>query len=501
MTALRTLVAAVILALVGLGTPALHAQVVTERERQEALLPDRGLLEIGLEIRNRLSLFPEVAGFRWARLFLAADGTAVLEIESLEGGRIVRERRRLGEGDLSRLRADLERSLDQAGRSALATREGRGGLVLGHTLLGAGFHGWAVPVALDLDSAQGAVAAYLLTAGASFYLPYRLTRGRPVTETHRGLSLYGGTRGILAGVLVGDMVAGDDPDGSASGRAMLGGGVLASALGGTLGYAAVERWAPTRGSADLWGAFTDGGLLAGAAVAYLAGPYGSEEVERREGDLVWIEERTRNRGVGHGVTLLGGLAGAGLGGWLSTRRDYSAGDVAALRSAAVLGAQVGFTTARLLGAEDEGEPFVAAMLAGGVASAWAADRWATPRGLDRGEGLLVNAGHLAGTATAAGITYLVVDEIDGNETALLLASTVGGILGAGLVWRAVADGPRREGRAPGLSPFPSGDRAANPAGRISVEFSPVGILEGVALGRPRPDDARQAPPVWFTVRF
>jgi hypothetical protein len=496
----RGLLFAAVLLLLG-GLPfELRAQGVTERERQEALLPDRGVLEIGVDLRNRLSLFPEVTGFRWARLFLAADGTAILEIESLQDGRLVRERRRLGDAELTRFRDDLAGRLDTAGRSALAPREGRGGLVLGHTLLGVGFHGWAVPVALDVNSPQGAVAAYLLTAGASFYLPYRLTRGRPVTETHRGLSLYGGTRGILAGLLVGDMVAGDDPDGSRSGRAMLGGGVLAGAAGGTLGYMAVERWGPTRGSADLWGAFMDGGFLAGAAVAYLAGPYGLEEVERRDGDLVWIEERTRNRAVGHGLTLLGGVAGGGIGGWLSGRRAYTPGDVAALRSAAVLGVQTGFTTARLLGAEDDGEPYVAAMLAGGVASAWATDRWATPRGLDRGEGLLVNAGHLAGTATAAGITYLLVDAIDGNETALLLASTAGGILGAGLVWRAVADGPRRPDRSAALPTVPAtgvGSRASQ-AG-VSVQLHPVGILEGF---RPAGSaDRGVLQPTWLTIRF
>ncbi len=53
--------------------------------------------------------------------------------------------------------------------------------MLVETILGLGFYGWAVPVGFDIDSDRGAVAAYLLTAGASFYLPYRITRNTSVT--------------------------------------------------------------------------------------------------------------------------------------------------------------------------------------------------------------------------------------------------------------------------------------------------------------------------------
>jgi hypothetical protein len=482
--------------LVGLASPpALFAQRV-ERERQETLLPTGGVVEISAALRGRLGLFPEVEGFERARLFLRDDGGAVLELESRIGGQLIRERRLLTAGELESLRQDLATRLDQLGAQALGTREGRGGLVLGHTLLGVGFHGWAVPVAMDVSSGQAAVAAYLLTAGASFYLPYALTRDRGVSEVHRNLSLYGGTRGIVSGLFAGDIVAGNRYDGDETFRARLGGGVVLGALGGFAGFQAVDRWNPTLGTAELWAAFGDAGLAAGAAVAYLAGPYQTETVVFDEPWGSYAEDRVRNRKLGHAITLAGQGVGLATGAWLGSRRDYETGDVSVLRSATILGVQTGATLAALSDT-DQSEVAVASMLAGGILGTVGGDRWVGPRGLGTGEGLLVNAGHLAGSATALGITYLLVSEVDGNEKVMLTASTLGGWLGAGLVWRAVSDGaPRRPDRT---------GRLAQALERSGVEFHPSGILAG-SLPRargvgPQGPDPRHEPPTWLTIRF
>ena len=471
-----------------------------ELERQMLLLPEAGILEITPTLRARAGLFPGLPDFQGARLFQADDGALVVEVVWLEEGRLVRQRRPVTEEELLALRRTLAESLAQAGARAVDTQEGRGGLVLGHTLLGVGYHGWAVPAALDVSSAQGAVAAYLLTAGTAFYLPYRLTRDRAVTETHRNLSLYGGTRGIVSGLFAGDLVGGDRDDGRGSGRARLAGGVVGGAAGGTLGFLAVDRWNPELGDAELWAALGDVGLLVGAATAYLAGPYKEETFLRSDHGFEFTDTRISNRRAGHALTLAGQGAGLAAGAWLGRRRSYSTGDVSALRSATVAGVQTGATVARLAGVDEWGDPLVGAMLAGGLGGLVAGDRWMGPRGLSTGEGLLVNAGHLAGTATAAGLTYLLVNEIDGNETLLLSTSTLGGMLGAGLVWRAVVDNaPRRVGRSgagsldgvgrggglssrggaagtPGTSPGTPGSWAG-----IRVELHPMGILQGTLL--------------------
>jgi acetyl-CoA acyltransferase len=159
-----------------------------EVERQEMLLPEAGVFEISAELRSRLGLFPDVPGFRVARLFRSGAGRRGPRDRIGRRGtrrsrppraRFVRARWRSG--------GALEAEARLAGTRGLESREGRGGLVLGHTLLGLAYHGWAVPVAFDVDSSQGSVAAYLLTAGAAFYFPYGRRAGA-VFPTRTGTS-------------------------------------------------------------------------------------------------------------------------------------------------------------------------------------------------------------------------------------------------------------------------------------------------------------------------
>ncbi len=439
-------------------------QQVVERERQTWILPDAEVLEISRDLRDRLGLFPDIRDFQVARLFFTADGATVLEIEAREDGRLVRERRVLDSEELEAFRDSLALQMADALPSRRLTREGRGGLVLGQTLLGLGYHGWAVPVALDVNSPRSAVAAYLIAAGASFYLPYRLTRDRSVTEVHRTLSLYGGTRGIASGFLLGDIVLGEPEGGDQTRRARLGGGLAVSAAGSTLGFMAVDWLQPSEGQAELWGAMGDAGLAAGAAVAYLVGPYQSRTIVIEDPWGSWEESRRRNRRAGHAITLAGQGLGLAGGVWLASRQDYETGDVSVLRSAIVLGVQTGATVASLAEAEDEGA--VAMMLAGGLATLALADRGLGPRGLGTGEGLLVNAGHVAGSAVALGITYLLVDPSNSRESIFLTSSTLGGWAGAVLVWRAVRDGENR---------FPAVDRVSRALDGWHVTMHPGGV--------------------------
>ncbi|TVP56807.1 MAG: hypothetical protein EA351_07195 [Gemmatimonadales bacterium] len=464
-----------------------------QRERQVEILPAQGILEITPQIRQRFGLFPEFEGFRRARLFLGEPGPVVLELEGERDGQVVRERRELTESDLEALRESLVEQLGLATTRQVFTQEGRGRLVLGQTFLGLGYHGWAVPVALDVDSSQGAVAAYLLTAGAHFYLPYRLTRDRTVTRAHQEFTNYQGSRGILAGLLIGNALQGDADEfgGGNRGRGTVAGGVVGGTLGSVAGFTAVDRWAPTQGTADLWGHMGDAGFASGAALAYIAGPYDSEEVERTANGFGYTESRTRNRQAGHLMTVAGHGAGLAAGAWLGTHRDYTSGNVSALRSATLLGAQTGITLTRIAGVE-ENRALLSGALAGGLLGIAGGDRLLLPVALDSGEGLLINAAHLAGAALALGTTYLIVDDFDDREVLYLSTSTLGSLLGAGLVWRAVSDDAR--GRSASASG--TGGSRISGAGSTRVEVHPGALLQGwLHSGPERPI------PTLLTVRF
>jgi hypothetical protein len=328
-------------------------------------------------------------------------------------------------------------------------RDGRGSLVLSQTLLGLGFYGWAVPVILDLDEAQSFVAAYLLTAGAAFYIPYRLTRNRSVSRAHSNLTFYGSTRGMLTGGLLSDALLSEDS--TDEGRKRLAGTLVGSVAGSLLGFTAIDRLNPTEGRASLWGAMGDFGFAGGAALAHLAGPYDSEDVLVQDGEFSYTERELRNPAVGHLITVAGGVVGL-----LASSRiggpNFTQGNASGLRSSGILGAQVGLTLARTLGieserrdgdlvvVEDDTRVLAAGGLVGGIAGIYLGDRLLEGKRFTSGEGLLINAGHLAGGVTALGITYLIAEDVDDNALLYLATSTVGSLLGAGIVYRTLGEG-------------------------------------------------------------
>lgn len=467
-------------------------------ESQQPLLSEAGIVEINPALRDRLGLFPEVTNFSTARLFLQTNGATLLEIESREAGQLRRERRILSPAELEDFRNLIAARLSDAGGNAALAREGRGRLVLTQTLLGLGFYGWAVPVILDLDEAQTAVGAYLLSAGASFYIPYRLTRNRSVSRSHSDLTFYGSTRGILAGALVADALLSEDS--TNEGRKRLAGTLIGSVAGSILGFTAVDRFSPSEGRASLWGTMGDFGFAGGAALAYLAGPYDSEEVTYQDGDFVYTNSELKNPAAGHLMTVAGGVAGL-----LASSRiggpDFTEGNSGGLRSAGILGAQVGVTLGHALGiererqegdlvfVEDDTRVLAAGGLIGGIAGIYLGDRLLDDKRFTSGEGLLINAGHLAGAVTALGATYLVTDEIEDNSLLYLTTGTAGSILGAWIVYRTLGTGSENFSARAGDVGGTDG------RGGVSVALHPENLLLGSLNGTRRP------PGALLTIRF
>ena len=451
------------------------------REVQVPFDSARAVLEVGPELRRELGLFPDVVGFEAARLFLADDGRTVLEVSSRQGGRLVRERRVLPAGELDALRGRLAAALE-AGRLRpdRAAREGRGGLVIAETVLGLGFYGWALPEVLDIDSDRGRVATYLLTAGASFYLPYRLTRDLTVTSAHRDAVVWGGTRGIAYGALLGDLATlGDDHDPARPGepfeedhddRWILGLGIAGSLAGQVLGYRSVSASGADRGDVALWSTVGDLGLATGFGTAVALGLYEGEQ--RCDGDVCTSSDGEATR-AGHAATMALGAASLwGAHRW-SRARDYTVGDARALLSFGLLGAQTVLPAAwAAFDDADDGERGLAASLVAGTAAGlWLGDRALRGRSLDGSDGLLVQAGHLAGGLGALGITYLLDGGRTADEAVYMGAAAAGSLVGSLLTFRAVAGG---RDDAPG-----DPERAAG----LRVRVTPLGLLAG-AFARP-----------------
>src|SRR5262245_32565256 len=173
--------------------------------------------QIDADLARRAGLFAGVAGFRSAQLFEQTDSSWVLDIEFERDGRIVRDRRSLDAAGVAALRQDVSTHLAAPPAFDAEDRRGKVLLLAGSAVLGLAFYDWAIPTAADQDG-KAAVATGMLAAAGSFFVPWLLTRNAVVTPGMANLALYGGTRGIVHGMLVHEAINANRIDDDGDGR-------------------------------------------------------------------------------------------------------------------------------------------------------------------------------------------------------------------------------------------------------------------------------------------
>lgn len=420
------------------GTPPLTAQ---ERviEEQVALDEAGRLLRVDAELARRLGVFGDLSDVREILLFRSADGY-VLEVTRRRGGVLIRERRRLSEAEVARLRADVSGALAQRAPSALVDRSGRYVLLATSTAAGLGFYGWAVPYALDIEDAKGQLGLYMLVSAASFFGPWSWSADRPVTLGMANGAFWGASRGIVHGIGLHRIVAGEDPglvecppggfecsERQSWERSRIATALVASLGEGIGGLAWAKAAQATAGDAHLVGVASDFGAGGAVGLGVLAG----------SGDL--------DASAYWGFALAGAAAGAAGGVALRAGRDYSWGDVEVFRAAGLLGAYTGIAAADIVGS-DEARVFAGLALAGGTAGLILGDRLVRDRDIGAGQGLLVDLGTVAGGLLGLGVAVLVSDESSSSETIFLSLSTLGAWSGFAATYRSLDE---RVGADPG----------------------------------------------------
>lgn len=445
---------------------------------QELLVPldERGRVEVvDAALDARLGLFADrYPGFREARLFQAPDSSYVLEITLSLGGRTARQRVPLTAAEAGELRRQVGERIAARAPAAGLDQDGRYLLMGQTTLLGLGYYGWAVPYVAGAED-TGAVSLYLITAGASFFLPYALTEGRPVTYGMANLSRYGATRGLAHGLLLDQLLFGDpegyrcdefgcrDDEGGERRRAAT--ALLASVGEGLGGYAWARREGMTAGTANAIGTGGDFGLLGGMGLAYLAG---TDDVGER---------------AAAAFALPAAAAGIVAGRRVAARRDYSWGDADVIYTAGAVGALAGAAAADL--ATLEGRPVVAAAMAGAAAGLYLGDRRVRDTDFTVGQASLNRLGTIAGGLVGLGVGALLSIE-DEDPTAALTLAAAGASLGFLGTYASLAPAAREQRGESG----PLGWR---------MQLSPRGVL-GLAGGA-LPRSGEPVPVVTFSRRF
>jgi hypothetical protein len=284
------------------------------------------------------------------------------------------------------------------------SRDGRYMLLVGTTLIGLSLYGPSL-VAVSNSEGKTAVGLYMLGAGASFFVPYVLTRDEPVTWAMTDAWWYGGTRGALHGLLALD-VADSDPDSDAS--------LTAASIGSLVEGTGFTVWAKltdaTPGLTNVMGKGADFGAAVSLGVASIIMP-----------DSAWDEN------AASASALIGAGAGFVLGNVYGHARDMTWGDGEVLRATGLLGAYAA-ALPLIYGEADDRRVIAGTLVAGGLAGLYLGDRLLDGHDFSAGQGIVVELSTYAGALAGAGLGYLVSP--DDNDTAEAKIIATGVILGA-----------------------------------------------------------------------
>ena len=390
-------------------------------EVQVAFDPAGRIQRVDESLARRIGLFlDQYPDFQEARLFMASDSSFVLEVSLLRGGQLARERESLTREQAAALRADIvQRVGSMAPERERLNQDGRALLLVGSTVLGLGFYGWAVPYALDTQDETVALGGYMLTAGASFFVPLMVTQNRAVSWGMANLSLYGSTRGIVHGLLLYNCFRPDTRSDEDS-RTAVALAMATSITEGALGYVIAGQGHMTGGATEAIVNGGDYGLLWGYTI----------------GDLAGFTEHEGNRATS--ATMLAATAAGMMGaGMLASHRAYSYGDGLVMRSAGYVGMLLA-TAIVDVGNPDGSEAYSAGLLAGSVAGLVVGDRLVAGREFTAGDGVLVHLGGVTGALMGLGVVALGSPEGDSSSSAYWLGAAIGGAGGYAVTYRQLA---------------------------------------------------------------
>ena len=274
------------------------------------------------------------------------------------------------------------------------------------TTLGVAAWGWTLPLALGLtdgdDDGRAAVGLYMVTAASSFVVPYLATRSREVTWGQANMAFYGGTRGLEYGLLISNMIFGEeggDIDGDHE-RAF----AASLLLGSISGVIAGTWWAGSNrmsaGDAHTVGVLGDWGLFAGFVTGHLFG------LDDLSGDFGEPRFDARARSMAASGAI-GSALGLTAGRQLSLARTHTWGDAEVMRGAGLLGVMAGVTTSFGFGYDDSSEGSLLTMAIGGGLGLVGGDLLVRDTDFSVGESILTDLALVSGGLGAAGLTYLI----------------------------------------------------------------------------------------------
>lgn len=428
------------------------------QEKQVPIFPDQEIITINRGYAKKMSFFTEYDDFVEAKLFLTPEKTYALEIFYEKNDSLYKDRQILTLQEKERyLEELLQQYAEQpdiqpgpgttaSGKASKATvqllnQKGRPAMLVMNTIGGLGYYGYALPLTFRVEDEKAVVGLYMLAAGASFYVPYRITQRKNVTMAQASLNFYGISRGVMHGMFLGELLseypsyeeyfpydqapywteieharARERYDEARDRRqsVLFGMGMVGSIGGGIAGYNLADRWAYDGGSTSIFQMWGDLGTISGLLLADVLGFYDRRELNATFGTAMF-------------TSLLGMAGGKAFG----DSRNYTLGDAIVYRSTVALSALPLVTIVDYFN-PDDGTTYTVAGLAGIAAGGYLGWKATQNRDFSTSDGVFVALGELAGGLLGLGIGYLVAPDFESEI--LLTSATLGALGGYGLMY-------------------------------------------------------------------
>lgn len=407
------------------------------QEMQIPLLPEKSILTVNSEINQQFELFPEYEQFVSARLFKKSDSSFVLQILFRKDNAYYQIRKPLTAHELTQLRNQLLQKMRS--KKFAQNQQGRIKLLVASTGLALGYYGWVLPEALSVNSDKLGVALYMFTGSAGFFVPYLVTKERPVSTAAAHLAIYGASRGILHGIFV-PMLLSPHP----GEKSILMSTIGTSIVEGTAGYMIATHYKLGTSTVETAMVGGDFGAIIGTQFALMMGFFDDDNGRQRSS-----------------ASILAGSALGLAGGWyLTTKQPYSRGNARVLESVALLGGYIPLAIADLANSKDE-KVWAGASLAGTLLGFGYGHRLLNNKNFSFQHGLFIELSTLSGGLLAAGFAYLIAPENEVDLSKIIFTSSaLGAVAGFYLMYKNFVNVSLRK----------------NSNFSVNVNFSPLGIL-------------------------
>ena len=407
-----------LLAVVVLLAPAtdLYAQ-----EQQVPLDQDSTLYVVDADLRQDLTLFPDVGGFQEAVLYRIGDDEYELVIQYRPDTRTLRERRTLTDAEVQTLRTRITRQLADTGTVVNLNQEGRYGLLASTTLLSLS-EGALLGAALGLEG-DGVGTMTLLGGATGFFAPLLLTRNASVTEAEADMTFYSGIQGYAHAAQLYALVNGDDDDtfddqGTAALAAVLGAGESA------LGYTLARRNNWSGGHAEMTSFTGLAGNLIGLGLAQGL-----------------TEDEVGVRGAA-ALSFAGSIAGGVIGHRMGRSDTYTQGDARIYLLSGVQTANLVGSVLAAAGVEGEQGPALT-VTGAGVAGLAGGRLLVRDRDFTKSEANIVALGNFAGSLLGGGLAAAS----DAEDSTVAVLQALGSLAGSAISYGVFAKDAQRRAQS------------------------------------------------------